>query len=101
MLMIDAEGTLTQGFFGQNRRNQYEKELQRGRIYTLTNFYASNSKVMYHVADQRLVICISHASALSKDEVDIEGVLTERFRVLSFSNFEANCNLRGDLHGKV
>ncbi|XP_013607648.1 PREDICTED: uncharacterized protein LOC106314295 [Brassica oleracea var. oleracea] len=29
MLMIDAEGTLAQGFIGQNRRNQYEKELQR------------------------------------------------------------------------
>ncbi|KAG2280159.1 hypothetical protein Bca52824_051379 [Brassica carinata] len=43
MLMIDAEGTLAQGFIGQNRRNQYEKELQRGSIYTLTNFYASNS----------------------------------------------------------
>ncbi|KAF3589997.1 hypothetical protein F2Q69_00030540 [Brassica cretica] len=80
MLMIDAEGTLAQWFIGQNRRNKYEKELQRGRIYTLTNFYASNSRVMYHVADQRLVICISHASALSKDEEDIEGILTERFR---------------------
>uniref|UniRef100_A0A0D3CGP0 DUF223 domain-containing protein n=1 Tax=Brassica oleracea var. oleracea TaxID=109376 RepID=A0A0D3CGP0_BRAOL len=101
MLMIDAEGTLAQGFIGQNRRNQYEKELQRGSIYTLTNFYASNSKVMYHVADQRLVICISHASALSKDEEDIEGILTERFRVRSFSEFEANCDLRGDLHDVV
>uniref|UniRef100_A0A0D3A1D5 Replication factor A C-terminal domain-containing protein n=1 Tax=Brassica oleracea var. oleracea TaxID=109376 RepID=A0A0D3A1D5_BRAOL len=80
MLMIDAEGTLAQGFIGQNRRNQYEKELQRGRIYTLTNFYASNNKVMYNVADQRLVICISQASALSKVEEDIEGILTERFR---------------------
>ncbi|CAN6864627.1 unnamed protein product [Brassica oleracea] len=101
MLMIDAEGTLAQGFIGQNRRNQYEKELQRGRIYTLTNFYASNRKVMYHVADQRLVICISHASALPKDEEDIEGILTERFRVHSFSDFEANCDLRGDLHDVV
>ncbi|CAN6984785.1 unnamed protein product [Brassica oleracea var. botrytis] len=101
MLMIDAEGTLAQGFIGQNRRNQYEKELQRGRIYTLTNFYASNNKVMCHVADQRLVICISHASALSKDEEDIEGILTERFRVHSFSDFEANCDLRGHLHGKA
>ncbi|WZZ70055.1 hypothetical protein YC2023_081425 [Brassica napus] len=98
MLMINAEGTLAQGFIGQNCRNQYEKELQRGSIYTLTNFYASNSKVMYHVADQRLIICISHASALSKDEEDIEGILTERFRVRSFSEFEANCDLRGDLH---
>uniref|UniRef100_M4DEN7 Replication factor A C-terminal domain-containing protein n=1 Tax=Brassica campestris TaxID=3711 RepID=M4DEN7_BRACM len=96
MLMIDAEG-----FIGQNRRNQYEKELQRGRIYTLTSFYASNSKVMYHVADQRLVICISHASALSKVEEDIEGILIERFRVHSFSDFEANCDLRGDLHDVV
>ncbi|CAF1889773.1 BnaC02g09770D [Brassica napus] len=80
MLMIDAEGTLAQGFIGQNRRNQYEKELQRGSIYTLTNFYASNS---------------------SGDEEDIEGILTERFRVRSFSEFEANCDLRGDLHDVV
>ncbi|CAN6917772.1 unnamed protein product, partial [Brassica oleracea] len=101
MLMIDAEGTLAQGFIGQNRRNQYEKELQRGRIYTLTNFYASNNKVMYNVADQRLVICISHASALSKVEENIEGILTERFMVHSFSDFEANCDFRGDLHDVV
>uniref|UniRef100_M4DB51 Replication factor A C-terminal domain-containing protein n=1 Tax=Brassica campestris TaxID=3711 RepID=M4DB51_BRACM len=101
LLMIDAEGTLAQGFIGLNRRNQYEKELKRGSIYTLTNFYASNSKVMYHVADQRLVICISHASALSRDEEDDEGILTERFRVRSFSGIEANCDLRGDLHDVV
>ncbi|CAF2003652.1 BnaAnng23070D [Brassica napus] len=56
---------------------------------------------MYHVADQRLVICISHDSALSKYEEDIESILTERFRVHSFSDFEANCDLRGDLHDIV
>ncbi|XP_013601557.1 PREDICTED: uncharacterized protein LOC106309013 [Brassica oleracea var. oleracea] len=56
MLMIDSEGTLAQGFIGQNLRNQYEKQLRRGSIYTLTSFYASNSKVMYHVADQRLML---------------------------------------------
>ncbi|CDY14597.1 BnaC02g25160D [Brassica napus] len=101
MLMIDKEGTLAQGFIGQNRRNQYEEKLERGRIYTLTNFYASNSKVMYHVADQKLVICISHASVLKKVEENIEGILTERFRIHSFSDFEANCDLRGDLHDVV
>ncbi|CAN6876066.1 unnamed protein product [Brassica oleracea] len=56
---------------------------------------------MYHVADQRLVICISHDFALSKYEEDIESILTERFRVHSFSDFEANCDLRGDLHDIV
>ncbi|KAH0909383.1 hypothetical protein HID58_032704 [Brassica napus] len=30
MLMIDAEGTVAQGFIGQNRRTQYEKELRLG-----------------------------------------------------------------------
>ncbi|CAF2110203.1 unnamed protein product [Brassica oleracea] len=101
MLMIDSEGTLAQGFIGQNLRNQYEKQLRRGSIYTLTSFYASNSKVMYHVADQRLVICISHASHLSKVEENTEGILTERFRIHSFLDFEANCDLRGDLHASL
>ncbi|KAL0803648.1 hypothetical protein Bca101_096138 [Brassica carinata] len=54
IVLFALNGTVAQGFIGQNRRNQYEKELRRGRIYTLTNFYASNSKVMYHIADQRL-----------------------------------------------
>ncbi|KAL0665921.1 hypothetical protein Bca4012_028625 [Brassica carinata] len=101
MLMIDSEGTVAQRFIGLNRRNQYEKELKRGMIYTLTNYYASNTKVMYHVADQRLVICISHASELRKVEEDIEAILTERFRIHSFADFEANCDLRGDLHDVV
>ncbi|KAL0757466.1 hypothetical protein Bca101_095134 [Brassica carinata] len=94
-------GIVAQGFLGLNRRNQYEKELKRGMIYTLTNYYASNTKVMYHVADQRLVICISHASELRKVEEDIEAILTERFRIHSFADFEANCDLRGDLHDVV
>ncbi|CAN6893869.1 unnamed protein product [Brassica oleracea] len=101
MLMIDSEGTVAQGFIGLNRHNQYEKELKCGMIYTLTNYYASNTKVMYHVADQRMVICISHASELRKVEEDIEAILTERFRIHSFADFEANCDLRGDLHDVV
>lgn len=98
--MIDEEGTLAQGFIAQNRRNKYEKELERGSIYTLTNFFASNSKVMFHVADQKLVICISHSSVLSKVQENIQRILTDRFSIHSFGDFEANCDLRGDLHGK-
>ncbi|KAF2562611.1 hypothetical protein F2Q70_00015765 [Brassica cretica] len=56
---------------------------------------------MYHVADQKLVICISHVSVLKKVEENIEGILTERFRIHSFSDFEASCDLRGDLHDVV
>ena len=56
---------------------------------------------MYRVADQKLVICITHTSEMSKVEENIEGILTQRFRIHSFADFEANCDLRGDLHGKV
>ncbi|CAN6829627.1 unnamed protein product [Brassica oleracea] len=101
MLMIDGQGTVAHGFIAQNHCNRYEKELERGRIYTLTNFFASNIKVMYRVADQKLVICITHTSEMSKVEENIEGILTQRFRIHSFADFEANCDLRGDLHDIV
>ncbi|KAH0884986.1 hypothetical protein HID58_061082 [Brassica napus] len=101
MLMIDGQGTVAHGFIAQNHCNRYEKELERGRIYTLTNFFASNIKVMYRVADQKLVICITHTSEMSKVEENIEGILTQRFRIHSFADFEANCDLRGDLHDVV
>ncbi|KAF2559991.1 hypothetical protein F2Q68_00016493 [Brassica cretica] len=76
MLMIDAEGTLAQGFIGLNRHNQYEKDLQRGSIYTLTNFYASNSKVMYHVAGQRLSASDSIPFQILKPTAISEGIFT-------------------------
>ncbi|XP_013687924.1 uncharacterized protein LOC106391769 [Brassica napus] len=76
-------------------------QLKRGSIYTLTNFFASNSKVMYGVADQKLVICITHTSILSKLEENIEGIPSQCFRIHSFADFEANCDLRGDLHDVV
>ena len=38
------QGTVAQGFIGQNRRNQYEKELKRGMIYTLTNHYQARER---------------------------------------------------------
>ncbi|CAN6918677.1 unnamed protein product, partial [Brassica oleracea] len=75
-----------------------DEQLKRGSIYTLTNFFASNNKMMYGVADQKLVICITHTSIMSKLEENIEGIPSQCFRIHSFADFEANCDLRGDLH---
>ncbi|KAL0899407.1 hypothetical protein Bca101_083368 [Brassica carinata] len=58
----DLQGTVAQGFIAKNRVDRCEKELQAGRIYTLTNYFASYTKVMYRVAEQKLVICITHTS---------------------------------------
>ncbi|KAG5391111.1 hypothetical protein IGI04_032652, partial [Brassica rapa subsp. trilocularis] len=39
-------------------------QLKRGSIYTLTNFFASNSKVMYGVADQKLAFRLSASGSI-------------------------------------
>ncbi|KAH0903977.1 hypothetical protein HID58_043480 [Brassica napus] len=52
-------GTVAQRFITQNRVNRYEDELKRGSIYTLTNFFGSNNKVMYRVADQKLMFLVT------------------------------------------
>ncbi|KAG2251385.1 hypothetical protein Bca4012_098866 [Brassica carinata] len=54
---------------------------------------------MYRVADQKLVICFTHTSVLKKLEENIEAILDQRFKFHSYADFEANCDLRGDLHG--
>ncbi|WZZ43619.1 hypothetical protein YC2023_039878 [Brassica napus] len=56
----------------------------------------SNSKAMFCVADQKRVICFTHDSGLKKI---VSPILSDRFRMHSFTDFEANCDLRGDLHG--
>ena len=56
---------------------------------------------MYRVADQKLVICFTHTSVLKKLEENIEAILDQRFKFHSYADFEANCDLRGDLPGEV
>ncbi|KAF3526726.1 hypothetical protein F2Q69_00046870 [Brassica cretica] len=56
---------------------------------------------MYRVADQKLVICFTHTSVLKKLEENIEAILDQRFKFHSYADFEANCDLRGDLHDVV
>ncbi|KAF3512842.1 hypothetical protein F2Q69_00003404 [Brassica cretica] len=77
-----ARGTLAQGFIDQNRCNQYEKNLERGSIYTLTNFYASNSKVMYHVA--RSCASESIPFQILKPATISEGIFTMLLATLSW-----------------
>ncbi|CAN7084289.1 unnamed protein product [Brassica oleracea var. botrytis] len=60
-----------------------------------------DEEVMYRVADQKLVICFTHTSVLKKLEENIEAILDQRFKFHSYADFEANCDLRGDLHDVV
>ncbi|KAH0903925.1 hypothetical protein HID58_043428, partial [Brassica napus] len=49
----------------------------------------SNSKAMFRVADPK--------RGLKKI---VFPILSDRFRMHSFTDFETNCDLRGDLHGE-
>ncbi|XP_013704261.2 uncharacterized protein LOC106407968 [Brassica napus] len=98
---LEARNNLKGGILIGLELQMIDEELKRGSIYTLTNFFGSNNKVMYRVADQKLVICFTHTSVLKKLEENIEAILDQRFKFHSYADFEANCDLRGDLHDVV
>ncbi|KAF2544881.1 hypothetical protein F2Q70_00022506 [Brassica cretica] len=77
MLLIDEQGTVIQGFIPPGRIDTYLPHMIAGSIYRLTNFYGSRSKtVSVHF-------------------------LEDRFRFNGYEEFEAGCDLRGDLYGKL
>ncbi|KAL0652081.1 hypothetical protein Bca4012_094772 [Brassica carinata] len=101
MLLIDEEGTAIQGFIPPERIDTYLPHMIAGSIYRLKNFYVSKSKIGYRVADPVVVITFSWNSALS-DLNDSSVVFPEdRFRFYRYEEFEAACELKGDLYGKV
>ncbi|KAL0897336.1 hypothetical protein Bca101_081297 [Brassica carinata] len=72
-----------------------------GSIYRLKNFYVSKSKIGYRVVDPVVVITFSWNSALS-DLNDSSVVFPEdRFRFYRYEEFEAACELKGDLYDYV
>ncbi|KAF8052063.1 hypothetical protein N665_1615s0007 [Sinapis alba] len=101
LLMIDEQGTVIQGFIPPGRIDTYLRHLIVGSIYRLTNFYGSKSKVVYRVADPNVTITFSWNSVLSV--LDSSSVLfpEDRFRFHGYEEFEAACDLKGDLYDYV
>ena len=74
--------------------------MKQGSVYKLTNFYGSKNKPMYRVADHIAIVSFTWNSELSV-LLDIPIPFDEdRFRFNSYEDFEANCDLKGDLYGK-
>lgn len=74
--------------------------MKRGSVYELMNFYGSKNKPMYRVADHIATVSFAWNSELSVLH-DIPIPFDEdRFRMHSYEDFEANCDLKGDLYGK-
>ncbi|XP_013679878.1 uncharacterized protein LOC106384464 [Brassica napus] len=71
MLLIDEEETVIQGFIPHGRIETYLRHMKVGATYRLNKFYGSKSKTIY------------------------------RFRIHGYKEFEAACDLRGDLYDYV
>ncbi|KAL0898572.1 hypothetical protein Bca101_082533 [Brassica carinata] len=102
MRIIDEQGTAMQGFIPASRVNQYLRDLKPGTIYRLFNFFRSKSKEVYRVADHSVTISFSYKSVMSVLTDNPLPIINEdRFRFHSHKEFEANCDLKGDLYDVV
>ncbi|XP_048619606.1 uncharacterized protein LOC106442866 isoform X2 [Brassica napus] len=98
MLLVDAEGTVIQGFIPPSRMDTYLRHMKPGSTYRLTNFFGSKTKKVYRVADPDVTIAFSWKSVLS-DLTDTSAWFPEdRFRFHGYEQFEAACDLKGDLY---
>ncbi|CAN6864198.1 unnamed protein product [Brassica oleracea] len=101
MLMIDGQGTVIQGFITPNMIETYLAHLFAGSVYMLNNFYGSRSKTVYRVAEPDVTIAFSWNSVLSPLENSPVPFPEDWFRFYGYEEFEAACDLRGDLYDYV
>ncbi|CAN6913716.1 unnamed protein product [Brassica oleracea] len=73
MLLIDEEETVIQSFIPHGRIETYLRHMKAGATYRLNKFYGSKSKTIYR----------------------------DWFRIHGYKEFEAACDLRGDLYAEI
>ncbi|CDY07891.1 BnaC03g47310D [Brassica napus] len=81
MLLIDEEETVIQGFIPHGRIETYLRHMKAGVTYRLNKFYGSKSKTIYRDSSIRFP--------------------EDQFRIHGYKEFEAACDLRGDLYDYV
>ena len=74
--------------------------MKAGATYRLNKFYGSKSKTIYRVAEPSVTISFSGNSVISVLEDSSIRFPEDWFRIHGYKEFEAACDLRGDLYGK-
>ncbi|KAF2570844.1 hypothetical protein F2Q70_00005196 [Brassica cretica] len=101
MLLIEEHGTVVQRFIPLGRIMKYLPDMIRGSVYKLINFYGSKNKPVYRVADHVATVSFTWNSKLTiLHDIPIQ-FDEDHFRFHSYEDFEANCDLRGDLYAVV
>ncbi|CAN7046210.1 unnamed protein product [Brassica oleracea var. botrytis] len=79
----------------------YLPHMIAGSIYRLNKFYGSKSKIVYRVAEPDVTIAFSSNYVLSDLEDSPVQIPEDRFRFYGYEEFEAACDLKGDLYDYV
>ena len=75
--------------------------MRAGGLYRLNSFFGSHNKNLYRVAEPSFTITFSSTSVLSDLTDSPVCFLEDRFRIHGYEEFDAACDLRGDLYGKL
>ncbi|KAF3595502.1 hypothetical protein DY000_02024717 [Brassica cretica] len=97
----DFQGTMIQGFIPSNRIEAYLPHMFAGSVCRLNNFYGSKSKNVYRVAEPDVIISFTWNFVLSVLLNSPVPFSEDRFRFYGYEEFEAACDLKGDLYDYV
>lgn len=101
VMFISFQGTVIKGFITPGRINKFRPRLRKGALYSLVNFYGSRSNGEFRVAAHNVTVSFAHHSELSVIEDSPVAFPENHFRFYSYEEFEANCDAKGDLYGKI
>ncbi|KAL0875767.1 hypothetical protein Bca101_025472 [Brassica carinata] len=101
MLLVDEQGTVIQGFIPPGRIDTYLPHMVAGSIYKLTNYYGSQSKVGYRVAEPNVIVTFPWSSILCDLKDSLVLFPEDRFRFYGYEEFEAACDKKGDLYDYI
>ncbi|CDY39484.1 BnaC03g60940D [Brassica napus] len=101
MLLIDEQGNVIKGFIPASRVQTYLRKMTSGTVYRLNRFFGSRNKAQYRVADHNVTVTFSWNTVLTPLQNSPILFPEDQFRFHDHEEFEANCDLRGDLYDYV
>ncbi|CDY51330.1 BnaCnng20670D [Brassica napus] len=95
------EGNYYPRIHSPGRIGKYLPDMKRGSVYKLNNFYGSKNKAVFRVADHTVTVSFSWNSELSVLRDCPIPFDEDSFRLHSYEEFQAKCDLKGDLYDVV
>ncbi|KAL0721136.1 hypothetical protein Bca4012_035735 [Brassica carinata] len=101
LLLIDGEGTVVQGFIPCGRIDTYLRHMKAGATYRLNKFFGSRNKTNYRVSEGDVTVSFSWNSVLSVLDDSTIHFPDDRLRIHGYREFDAACDLKGDLYDYI